>query len=179
MSAWVRSNMWRDERPVATGLDQSFSVFKYLQKHGNWQLNWPQMWATATGKRLDLQTLAKYSEWNLLSPDNHIICISWNLRGDCRHWCSHKDECVHVCSFCGSKNYNAFSWTCCSQPSNWCICPSVAFTSSLLLRFLLLNHPLTSFIWHLSWRISLIQQDPTPLQHWHVWIFIAQAPPFQ
>ncbi|EDQ98071.1 uncharacterized protein LACBIDRAFT_336298, partial [Laccaria bicolor S238N-H82] len=25
---------------------------------------------------------SKYSDHNLLSPDNHIICISWNLRGD-------------------------------------------------------------------------------------------------
>ena len=51
--AWVRSNMWLDEGLVATSLDWSFSVFKYLWKHGNWQLNWSQIWATASGKRPD------------------------------------------------------------------------------------------------------------------------------
>jgi hypothetical protein len=61
---------------------------------------------------------SKYTDRNLLSPDNRIICISWNLRGDRGHPCSHKDERVHLCSFCGSKNHNAFSWTCRSRPSN-------------------------------------------------------------
>ena len=28
--AWVRSNTWRDGRPVATGLDRFFSVFRFL-----------------------------------------------------------------------------------------------------------------------------------------------------
>ena len=35
--AWVRPNMWRDGRPVATGLDRFFSVFRFFDKHRNWQ----------------------------------------------------------------------------------------------------------------------------------------------
>ena len=61
---------------------------------------------------------SKYSDRNLLTPDNCVICISWNLRGDHRHPCSHKDDHIHLCSFCGSKAHNAFSWTCRSRPSN-------------------------------------------------------------
>ncbi|KIJ91286.1 hypothetical protein K443DRAFT_115229 [Laccaria amethystina LaAM-08-1] len=61
---------------------------------------------------------AKYTDHNLLSPDNRIICISWNLRGDRGHPCSHKDERVHLCSFCGSKHHNTFSWICRSRPAN-------------------------------------------------------------
>jgi hypothetical protein len=61
---------------------------------------------------------AKYTDHNLLSPDNRIICISWNLRGDRGHPCSHKDERVHLCSFCGSKHHNAFSWICRLRPAN-------------------------------------------------------------
>ena len=55
---------------------------------------------------------SKYSDRNLLTPDNRVICISWNLRGDCGHPCSHKDDCIHLCSFCGNKAHNAFLWTC-------------------------------------------------------------------
>ena len=62
-------------------------------------------------------TWSKYNDRNLLTPDNRVICISWNLRGDRGHPCSHKDERIHVCSFCGSKSHNAFSWTCRMRPS--------------------------------------------------------------
>jgi hypothetical protein len=61
---------------------------------------------------------AKYSDHNLLSPDNKVICISWNLRGERGHPCSHKDDRAHLCSFCGSKRHHAFSWTCRPRPSN-------------------------------------------------------------
>ena len=47
--AWVRSNTWRDERPVATGLDRFFSVFRFFDKHRNWQPKKFRICATATG----------------------------------------------------------------------------------------------------------------------------------
>ena len=47
--AWVRSNTWQDERPVATGLDRFFSVFRFFDKHRNWQPKKCRIWATATG----------------------------------------------------------------------------------------------------------------------------------
>ena len=46
--AWVRSNTWRDERPVATGLDRFFSVFRFFNKHRNWQPKKFRICATAT-----------------------------------------------------------------------------------------------------------------------------------
>ena len=61
---------------------------------------------------------SKYSDHNLLTPDNRVICISWNLRGDRGHPCSHKDERAHLCSFCGSKRHHAFSWICRPRPAN-------------------------------------------------------------
>ena len=47
--AWVRSNIWRDERPLATGLDRFFSVFRFFDKHCNWQPKKFRICATATG----------------------------------------------------------------------------------------------------------------------------------
>ena len=29
----------------------------------------------------------------------------------------HKDDCLHLCSFCGSKSHHALSWTCCTKTS--------------------------------------------------------------
>jgi len=55
--------------------DRSFAVFKYLQKHGNWQLNWPQMWATATGKRSDCGSV-QFSPMYISSP------VDWT----CEHY---------------------------------------------------------------------------------------------
>ena len=46
---WVRSNTLRDERPVATGLDRFFSVFRFFDKHHNWQPKKFRICATATG----------------------------------------------------------------------------------------------------------------------------------
>ena len=45
---WVRSNTWRDERPVATGLDRFFSVFQFFDKHCNWQPKKFRICATTT-----------------------------------------------------------------------------------------------------------------------------------
>ena len=47
--AWVRSNTWRDERPVATGLDRVFSVFRFFDKPHNWQPKKYRICVTATG----------------------------------------------------------------------------------------------------------------------------------
>ena len=54
----------------------------------------------------------------LCTPDGRTICINFNIRGS--QACSHttKDERVHLCSFCGSKNHHAFSWTCRTRPSD-------------------------------------------------------------
>ncbi|EDR10350.1 uncharacterized protein LACBIDRAFT_317149 [Laccaria bicolor S238N-H82] len=56
----------------------------------------------------------------LATPDNQTICINWNVRGtDAAPQCAslHKDECLHVCSFCSSKGHHALSWTCCTESS--------------------------------------------------------------
>ena len=45
---WVRSKTWRDERPVATGLDRFFSVFRFFDKRRNWQPKKFRICATAT-----------------------------------------------------------------------------------------------------------------------------------
>ena len=45
---WVRSNTWQDERLVATGLDRFFSVFRFFDKHCNWQPKNFRICATAT-----------------------------------------------------------------------------------------------------------------------------------
>jgi hypothetical protein len=63
---------------------------------------------------------SKYANNTLLSPDNRVLCIPWNIRGDRAHsQCTHrKDERAHQCSFCGSKNHYAFSWNCRQSSSN-------------------------------------------------------------
>ena len=81
---WVSFNTWWDEQLVAISLNQSFSVFKYLQKHGNWQLHWPQMWATATGKRPDcssVQLSQKISEFKSAAKNHHTVQqqVQWEL----------------------------------------------------------------------------------------------------
>ena len=49
----------------------------------------------------------------LVSPDNHPLCINWNVRGAGAGNCTnHGSEQVHLCSFCGSKGHHALSWTC-------------------------------------------------------------------
>ena len=51
----------------------------------------------------------------LVTPDNQTICINWNVRGaDAATQCAslHKDDRLHLCSFCGSKSHHALSWTC-------------------------------------------------------------------
>jgi len=56
----------------------------------------------------------------LLSPENQTICINWNIRGaDAASHCAslHKDDRLHLCSFCGSKSHHALSWTCRSKPA--------------------------------------------------------------
>ena len=80
--AWVRSNTWRDKRPVATGLDRFFSVFRFFDKHCNWQLKkihnlcnrnrWSgllqlgsvRFWSFFQSSELDLRTL----------PSSHMVC---------------------------------------------------------------------------------------------------------
>jgi hypothetical protein len=58
--------------------------------------------------------------FGLATPDNHILCINWNVRGtDAISQCAslHKDDRLHMCSFCGSKGHHALSWTCRSTTS--------------------------------------------------------------
>ena len=53
--------------------------------------------------------------FGLATPDNQALCINWNVRGpDATSQCTslHKDDCLHMCSFCGSKSHHALSWTC-------------------------------------------------------------------
>jgi hypothetical protein len=65
-------------------------------------------------------TWAKCSPgFGLVTPDNHALCINWNVRGiNAASQCAsiHKDERLHLCSFCGSKGHHALSWTCRSKP---------------------------------------------------------------
>ncbi|KAF8797558.1 hypothetical protein BYT27DRAFT_7125322, partial [Phlegmacium glaucopus] len=57
-------------------------------------------------------TWAKFTNRTLVTPDNRVLCINWNVRGS-NATCAHsKDERVHLCSFCGQKGHHAFSWTC-------------------------------------------------------------------
>jgi len=51
----------------------------------------------------------------LVTPEGHTICINWNIRGtDAAPQCAslHKDDRLHLCSFCGSKSHHTLSWTC-------------------------------------------------------------------
>jgi hypothetical protein len=53
--------------------------------------------------------------FGLATPDNQALCINWNVRGaDAASQCTslHKDDRLHLCSFCGSKGHHALSWTC-------------------------------------------------------------------
>ena len=53
--------------------------------------------------------------FGLATPDNQALCINWNVRGtDAASQCAslHKDDRLHLCSFCGSKSHHALSWTC-------------------------------------------------------------------
>jgi hypothetical protein len=48
----------------------------------------------------------------LCTPDGRGLCINHNTRGCTLPKC----ERAHVCSFCGSKSHNAFSWSCRTRP---------------------------------------------------------------
>ncbi|KAF8815053.1 hypothetical protein BYT27DRAFT_7080989 [Phlegmacium glaucopus] len=62
-------------------------------------------------------TWAKSINRALVTPDNRVLCINWNVRGS-NAVCTHsKDERVHLCSFCGQKGHHAFSWTCRPPPN--------------------------------------------------------------
>ncbi|KAF8811592.1 hypothetical protein BYT27DRAFT_7036167, partial [Phlegmacium glaucopus] len=57
-------------------------------------------------------TWSKCTSQGLVSPDNRSLCATWNVQGN-RSSCSHpKEERAHMCSFCGSKEHYALSWTC-------------------------------------------------------------------
>ena len=58
--------------------------------------------------------------FGVASPDNQALCINWNVRGaDAASQCAsvHKDDRLHLCSFCGSKSHHALSWTCRTKTS--------------------------------------------------------------
>jgi hypothetical protein len=55
---------------------------------------------------------AKVIKGQLCTPDGQGLCINHNVRSCTLPKC----ERAHVCSFCGSKNHNAFSWSCRSRP---------------------------------------------------------------
>jgi hypothetical protein len=62
-------------------------------------------------------TWAKYANRTLVTPDNRVLCINWNVRGS-NAVCAHaKDERAHLCSLCGHKGHHAFSWTCRPSPT--------------------------------------------------------------
>jgi hypothetical protein len=53
--------------------------------------------------------------FGLATPDNHVLCINWNVRGpEAVSQCasSHNYDHLHLCSFCGSKGHHALSWSC-------------------------------------------------------------------
>lgn len=61
---------------------------------------------------------AKIVDRKLCNPQGKEICINYNVNG-ANATCSHPDGArVHVCSFCGSKTHNCFSWVCRTRPSS-------------------------------------------------------------
>ncbi|KAF8974295.1 hypothetical protein BDZ97DRAFT_1772843 [Flammula alnicola] len=63
-------------------------------------------------------TWARCANRALVTPNNRVLCINWNVRGS-NSICAHgKEERAHLCSFCGSKDHHALSWTCRPPPSN-------------------------------------------------------------
>ena len=142
--------------------------------YGFW---WVRVWVTLENPRVacDIPYWSGSRPATQLEFSWCVICISWNLRDNHGHPCSHKDEHVHVCSFCGSKHHNAFSWTYCMRPSNWCFHPCITITSTSLFRFLILNYCPPSFTRHLFRQIPSLQQNLTPLWPWHIQIPIVQA----
>ena len=62
-------------------------------------------------------TWARASNGTLCTPNGKEICINYNIRGT-NATCSHADTSkLHLCSFCGSKTHNAFSWICRVRPA--------------------------------------------------------------
>jgi hypothetical protein len=63
-------------------------------------------------------TWAKHSNHALVTPDNRVLCIIWNIKGS-NAVCAHsKEERAHLCSFCGQKGHHMFSWICHPPPFN-------------------------------------------------------------
>ena len=116
--AWVRSNTWQDERPVATDLDRfffGFSIFwqtlqlatEKIQNlcNRNWwsglfQLGSVWFWSFFQSSELDLRTLIK-----ALGPNLHVSAIKSTIKG---------------CA--GSPNHNH---------QNCCLCLSTTVTVSI------------------------------------------------
>jgi hypothetical protein len=62
-------------------------------------------------------TWAKHSNRALVTPDDRVLCVNWNVKGS-NAVCAHgKDERAHLCSFCGQNDHHAFSWTCRPPPN--------------------------------------------------------------
>ena len=88
--AWVRSNTWRDERPVETGLDRFFSVFRFFDKHRNWQpknSEFVQPQLVVCLLQLGLVQFqyffqsSKLDLWTLILADILTVVCCWTLRG--------------------------------------------------------------------------------------------------
>ena len=85
--AWVRSNTWRNERPVATGLDRFSSVFRLFDKCHNWQPKKFRICATATGGPVFCSWVQFYfslfsspANWTFkhyLEDNNNICDVLW------------------------------------------------------------------------------------------------------
>jgi hypothetical protein len=55
-------------------------------------------------------TWAKFVKGQLLSPESKELCINFNIKG--QHCPQHQSDRLHLCSFCGSKNHHALSFSC-------------------------------------------------------------------
>ena len=74
---WVRSNTWRDERPVATGLDRFFLVFWFFNKHRNRQPKNFRICATTTSG-LVFYSWVQFDFGLFFSPANWTCKHYWN-----------------------------------------------------------------------------------------------------
>jgi len=115
----------------------------------------------------------------LITPENQMICINWNVQGaNAAPQCTsiHKDDHLHLCSFCGSKSHHALSWTCHTKTA-WRLFLHVNPPLSHIHRFFtfcLPSYPLT-----LIYCPSFLDLSPhsTPLWLWCLRIAFAQTQP--
>ncbi|KAJ7125677.1 hypothetical protein C8R43DRAFT_715387 [Mycena crocata] len=54
---------------------------------------------------------------DLVTKSGQALCRAWNAKGNTTS-CSHDNQRAHLCSYCGSKDHHAFSWSCRRCPPN-------------------------------------------------------------